>query len=87
MHTTDTHPAEELITLRALMAQLQIGSRSTAYRRIKAKTLPAPLDFGNGQIRFRASDVAQFIDALPSKTYAPAFARPSKSRRPANRFH
>jgi predicted DNA-binding transcriptional regulator AlpA len=76
MPSIEPPPPDEMITMKALMARMHIGSRSTAYRRIRAKTLPAPIDFGNGQIRFRASEVADFIEALPTKTYDAAFKRP-----------
>lgn len=78
MPPVEPPPQDELITLRAMMAQMHIAAKSTAYRRIRAKTLPSPVDFGNGQIRFRASEVAEFIRALPPKVYTDTFKRPTK---------
>jgi len=60
---------DELLTCAEVMRLTSIRSRTTVWRRIQQKAFPAPVDIGAGRIRWRSSDVAAWIGALPLRRY------------------
>jgi predicted DNA-binding transcriptional regulator AlpA len=59
-----------LMSLRSVMRLFQVRSRTTAYRKIRAKEWPQPYKFGEGgRVRFRAVDVQEFVSRLTPKSY------------------
>lgn len=59
----------ELLTCVEVMRLTGIRSRTTVWRRIQRKSFPAPVDIGAGRIRWRSSDIAAWINALPLRSY------------------
>lgn len=60
----------DLITVRAL-AELMGWSEHTIYqRRYRGDSLPRGLKLGNGSLRFRTSDVEQWIDQHTEANHA-----------------
>jgi predicted DNA-binding transcriptional regulator AlpA len=56
---------EMLMTQPQVMQAVGYKSRTSLYRRRKAGTFPPAVDIGNGQIRWRRSDIVKWIDSLP----------------------
>jgi len=56
---------ELLMTQPQVLQTVGLKSRTSIYRRRLAGTFPAPLDIGNGQIRWRQSDVMEWIASRP----------------------
>lgn len=57
-------PNERLLRLRDVKAKTGLGS-STIYRYIQAGTFPPPVKIGGFTSRWRESQVAAWIEALP----------------------
>ena len=64
-----TQPNDELLTTRAVMAMTGFKSRTTLYRRVKLNRFPQPCEIGANQIRWRASDIRDWINSLPARRY------------------
>jgi predicted DNA-binding transcriptional regulator AlpA len=65
-------PAEPdgLVSMKALMALISVNSRATIYKYIdEVPDFPQPCQFGvrRGRVRFKASDVQRYIEALPTR--------------------
>ena len=65
-------PAEPdgLVSMKALMALISVNSRATIYKYIdEVPDFPQPCQFGvrRGRVRFKASDVQRYIEALPNR--------------------
>jgi len=58
---------ERLLRLAEVRTKVGLGA-STIYRRMAAGTFPRPLTLGDLVVRWRASDVDAWIDALPRAT-------------------
>lgn len=54
---------EYLLTVPDVLKRTTL-SRSTLYRRVREGAFPRPLDLGGGMIRWRESDVTQWIEGL-----------------------
>ena len=66
--------------LRIAEVEKQVGlGRSAIYRRMAEETFPAPLAIGGGQVRWRQSDITQWIRNLEQA----AFRAPVKGRETA----
>lgn len=59
----------ELLTCQEVMRLTGIRSRTTIWRRIQKGRFPHPVDIGAGRIRWRASDIDEWISALPLRHY------------------
>lgn len=59
----------ELLTCQEVLRLTGIRSRSTIWRRIQKGRFPAPVDLGAGRIRWRSSDIAEWIGSLPLRRY------------------
>ena len=59
----------QLLTCQEVMRRTAIRSRSTIWLRVKSGEFPAPVEIGNGRIRWRASDIATWIESLPRRQY------------------
>ena len=62
-------PTPELLTCQEVLHLTGIRSRTTIWRRIQTGGFPSPVDLGAGRIRWRASDIAEWISALPLRRY------------------
>lgn len=58
-----------LLTCSEVMQLVGIKSRTTIWRRIQNKSFPEPVDIGAGRIRWRQSEIVNWIDALPRRRY------------------
>lgn len=59
-----------LVSMKALMALISVNSRATIYKYIdEVPDFPQPCQFGvrRGRVRFKASDVQRYIEALPTR--------------------
>ena len=59
-----------LISMRECMRLLSVSSRSTVYGYLKRNPdfpRPCALSGGRSRVRFKASEMARFIDGLPSR--------------------
>jgi prophage regulatory protein len=61
--------APQLLTCQEVLRLTGIRSRSTIWRRIQKGRFPAPVDLGAGRIRWRSSDIAEWIGSLPLRRY------------------
>lgn len=59
----------ELLTCQDVMRLTSIRSRTTVWRRVRNGDFPSPIDIGNGRIRWRTSDITDWIEALPERRY------------------
>ena len=59
----------ELLTCQEVLRLTGIRSRSTIWRRIQNGQFPAPVDLGAGRIRWRSTDIAEWIGSLPMRRY------------------
>lgn len=59
----------ELLTCQDVMRLTSIRSRTTVWRRVCKGDFPSPIDIGNGRIRWRTSDINDWIEALPERRY------------------
>lgn len=59
--------AEYLIDLHEVRARTSLG-RSTIYAMVKSGTFPAPVKVGGKSIRWRANELAAWIDGLDRTT-------------------
>lgn len=72
---------ENLLTIAEVMRRVSLG-RSTIYARIRLGTFPRALDLGS-VVRWKASDIDAWIDALPT-TSATSAGQPEDRRRAAS---
>ena len=63
-----------IIHPQTVMKRLGIKSRATIWNRVRAGSLPAPVDVGGGQIGFYEDEIDDLIDNLPRVSYAPTEA-------------
>jgi prophage regulatory protein len=61
------HPTDKLLRLRDVMDRTGLG-RSTIYRKIGAAAFPQPVSVGGASVRWRESDVRQWMAALAPRT-------------------
>ena len=59
----------ELLTCQEVMRLTGIRSRTTIWRRIQKGRFPHPVDIGGGRIRWRSTDIEEWIEALPLRSY------------------
>ena len=59
----------DLLTCNDVLQLTGIKSRTTIWRRVKNGKFPPPVDIGSSRIRWRLSDVQEWIAALPNRTY------------------
>ena len=59
----------ELLTCHEVMRLTGIRSRTTIWRRIRKGVFPHPIDIGSGRIRWRSTDIDDWIEALPLRRY------------------
>ncbi len=59
----------DLLTCNDVLQLTGIKSRTTIWRRVKNGKFPPPVDIGSSRIRWRLSDVEEWISALPNRTY------------------
>ena len=59
----------ELLSCQDVMRLTGIRSRSTNWRRINKGTFPNPVEIGFGQIRWRATEIEDWINDLPVRNY------------------
>lgn len=60
-----TEPVETLLRLRDVTNMTKLGS-STIYRKMDAGAFPRPVNLGGNVVRWRMSDVQQWITGLPT---------------------
>ena len=66
-----------IIRPRTVMERLDIKSRVTVWSRVRAGTLPAPVNLGGGQIGFYEDEIDELINDLPRVNYATGQAKPA----------
>ena len=59
----------ELLTCQEVLHLTGIRSRTTIWRRIQTGKFPSPVDLGAGRIRWRTSDISDWISGLPLRRY------------------
>ena len=59
----------ELLTCKEVMDMTGIKSRTTIWRRIQSGRFPHPIDFDGGRIRWRAQDIADWVNSRPLRRY------------------
>ena len=59
----------ELLTCQEVLHLTGIRSRTTIWRRVQTGKFPSPVDLGAGRIRWRASDISEWISGLPLRRY------------------
>ncbi|WP_343228835.1 helix-turn-helix domain-containing protein [Sphingobium sp. D43FB] len=59
----------ELLTCKEVMDMTGIKSRTTIWRRIQSGRFPHPIDFDGGRIRWRAQDIAAWVNSRPLRRY------------------
>ena len=69
-------PNTELLTCHEVMRLTGIRSRTTIWRRIRRGAFPHPIDIGGGRIRWRSTDIEEWIEALPVPLASAAAAAP-----------
>ena len=57
-------PNTELLTCHEVMRLTGIRSRTTIWRRIRRGAFPHPIDIGGGRIRWRSTDIEEWIEAV-----------------------
>ncbi len=60
-----------IISSKTLMRRLDVRSRATLWNRVRAGTLPPPVDVGGRQIGWYEDEVDATINGLPRVAYAP----------------
>jgi prophage regulatory protein len=60
---------EQLLCCKEIMGLTGIKSRSTIWRRVKEKTFPAPIRMGENSVRWRESDIRDWLATLPAELY------------------
>ncbi len=70
MHITNT-TERKIISAQSVMGRYDIKSRATIWNRVRAGTLPAPVDLGGGQIGFYEDEIEAHINSRPRVNYKP----------------
>lgn len=58
-----------LLTIEDVLRMTGYKSRSSVLRLVKQQRLPAPVVVGGGRVRWRASEIDQWLNSLPTQTY------------------
>ncbi|HEY1857030.1 helix-turn-helix transcriptional regulator [Acidocella sp.] len=58
-----------LLTIDEVMKVTGYKSRSTIYRLMHQNRCPPPVVIGGGRVRWRASEIEHWLQALPTQTY------------------
>ena len=58
-----------LLTIEDVLRMTGYKSRSSVLRLVKQQRLPAPVIVGGGRVRWRASEIDQWLKSLPTQTY------------------
>lgn len=65
----DDHKTDCLLTQREVMKLTGFRSRTSLYRRSKGGTFPKPVKLGLGQIRWRETDINNWMQSLPHREF------------------
>jgi prophage regulatory protein len=60
--------SNRLLTFAEVQRLAQIKSRTTIYSRLKKNCFPAPCSIGLGRVRWRESDISDWVRDLPQKS-------------------
>ena len=63
-----------IISSKKVMRRLDVRSRATLWNRVKAGTLPPPVEVGGQQIGWYEDEIDAKINGLPRVNYAPKAA-------------
>nr|WP_298284366.1 AlpA family phage regulatory protein [Acidocella sp.] len=59
-----------LLTIDDVLRLTGYKSRSSIYRRMRHRDFPQPVVLGGGRIRWRSSEIEQWLRGLPTQTYS-----------------
>jgi len=57
----------DLLTMKQVMTIAGFKSRTTIYRRMQLNCMPQPCQIGLGRLRWRARDIANWVDGLEQR--------------------
>jgi prophage regulatory protein len=60
---------EPLLCCKEIMGLTGIKSRSTIWRRVKDKSFPAPIRIGENSLRWRGTDIRDWLESRPVELY------------------
>ncbi len=63
-------PPTVLLTIEDVMERTGYRSRSSIYRLVRSKACPEPVMIGGGRIRWRSSEIEDWLVSLPKQTYS-----------------
>lgn len=59
-----------LLTIDEVMRLAGYKSRSSIYRLVRQGRCPSPVVIGGGRVRWRSSEIDQWLQGLPRQTYS-----------------